>query len=74
MLDHVKLQQQFGQRMQRRCQREKEREETRLECDQAPDRESPWQPAVELTPAAEIDAAGKQQRNNDPGLKRPRLK
>ena len=60
MLDHVELQQQFGQRMQRRCQREKEREEAGLEGDQAPDRESPWQPAMELPPAAEIDAAGEQ--------------
>jgi hypothetical protein len=45
-----------------------------LECDQAPDREAPWQPAVEVTPAAQIDARYKQQRNDDPGLKRPRLK
>ena len=25
-------------------------------------------------PAAQVDAAGKQQRNDDPGIKRPRLK
>ena len=55
----MKLQQQFGQRM-RRCQREKEREEASLEGDQAPEREAPWQPAVEIAPAAEIDAAREQ--------------
>ena len=70
----MELQQQFGQRMQRRCQREKEREQAGLEGDQAPDREAPWKPAVKPPPAAQIDASRKQQRNYDPGLKRPRLK
>src|SRR4029434_367439 len=35
---------------------------------------APRQPAVEVTPAAQIDARYKQQRNDDPGIKRPRLK
>ena len=70
----MELQQQFGQRTQRRYQRQKEREQAGLEGNQAPDAEAPWNPAVELPPTAQVDGAGEQQRNDDPGLKRPRLK
>src|SRR5215831_8682234 len=60
--------------MQRRCQREKEREEAGLECNQAPEREAPWEAAVKLTPAAQVDAGSQHQRSDDPGIERPRLK
>src|SRR5215813_58170 len=60
--------------MQRRCQREKKREEAGLECNQAPDREAPWEAAVKLTPAAQVDAGSQHQRSDDPGIERPRLK
>src|SRR6266550_9496436 len=73
MLNHVELQQQFGQSVERRCQRQKEREQAGLEGDQAPNAEALRKAAVELPPTAQIDGGGKQQRDNDPRLKRPRL-
>ena len=42
MLDHMALQQQFGERMQRRCQRQKQREQAALEGDQAPHLKALW--------------------------------
>src|SRR5215468_8882242 len=59
--------------MQRRCQREKEREEAGLECNQAPEREAPWEAAVKLTPAAQVEASSQQQWGDDPRIKGPRL-
>ena len=59
--------------MQRRRQREKECEQAGLEGDQAPDGVAPRQPAMKVPPAAPVDAASQQQRNDDPGIERPRL-
>ena len=60
--------------MQRRRQRDKECEQAGLEGDQAPDGVAPRQPAMKVPPAAPVDAASQQQRNDDPGIERPRLK
>src|SRR5262249_17151447 len=59
--------------MQWRCQREKERKEAGFECNQAPEREAPWEAAVKLTPAAQVDAGRQEQWGDDPGIKGPRL-
>ena len=52
----VELQQQFSQRVQRRSQREKQCQQASLKSDQTPNREALWKLAVELPPAAQIDA------------------
>src|SRR4030095_2662998 len=74
MLNHMELQQQFGQHMQRRCQRQKEREQGGLEGDQAPGAAALWNPPVELAPTAQVDGADEQQRDDNPGLKSTGLK
>src|SRR5262245_38370781 len=73
MLDHMKLQQALGEGMQRRSERQKKREQTSHKRSEAPDLEALGKPVAQVLPAAQVKAAGKQERRDDPRLERPRV-
>ena len=71
MLQHVDLQQQGRERLDRRGEGQEERRQAGPERDRLAPRPASLIPAMQHEPAAKVDAGRQQERGEDPGLERP---